>query len=91
MGARPTGDLLTAFVDALRSAHIEAGDVALTYASPSIGSFVTGWEVAPTVNKEPIQLSGYPLVDSPWAYSAFGSGELAIRYGDEVYEIWFNQ
>ena len=21
----------------------------------------------------------------------FGSGELTLRYGDEVYEIWFNQ
>lgn len=79
------------FVDALTSAQIEADDGALSYASPSIGKFLTGWEVTPTVNDEAIQLSGYPLVDSPWAYSAFGSGELAIRYGDEVYEIWFNQ
>jgi hypothetical protein len=45
----------------------------------------------PTVNGEPIALHGYPLVDSPWAYSAFGSGELTIRYGDETYELWFNQ
>jgi hypothetical protein len=79
------------FVDALTSAHIEGDDVGLTYVSPSIGKFLTGWEVTPTVNDEAIQLSGHPLVDSPWAYSAFGSGELAIRYGDEVYEIWFNQ
>jgi len=80
-----------AFVDALRSAAIEVEDGALVYASPSIGQFVTGWEVTPSVNDKAIQLSGYPLVDSPWAYSAFGSGALAIRYGDEVYEIWFNQ
>jgi hypothetical protein len=31
------------------------------------------------------------MVDSPWAYADFGSGELTLRYGDEVYEIWFNQ
>ncbi len=43
------------------------------------------------VNDEPIQLQGYPLVDSPWAYAGFGSGELAIRYGEALYEIWFNQ
>jgi hypothetical protein len=30
-------------------------------------------------------------VDSPWASSAFGSGELTITYGDERHEIWFNQ
>lgn len=79
-----------AFVNAVRSAPIEAKDGALAYESPSIGRFVTGWEVTPTENGGPIQLHGYPLVDSPWAYSAFGSGELTIRYGDEVYEIWFN-
>ena len=45
----------------------------------------------PTVGGEPIQVHGYPLVDSPWAHADFGSGELTIRYGDEVYEIWFNQ
>ncbi|MGN6562367.1 MAG: hypothetical protein ACTHMU_06880, partial [Thermomicrobiales bacterium] len=61
------------------------------YDSPSIGRFVTGWDVSPTVNGTPIVLHGYPLVDSPWANSAFGSGELTIRYGDEAYELWFNQ
>ncbi|HEY63852.1 MAG TPA: hypothetical protein G4O02_04720 [Caldilineae bacterium] len=80
-----------AFVDALKRAPIEVTDEAITYTSPSIGRFVTGWDVTPTVNGEPIQLHGYPLVDSPWAHSDFGSGELTIRYGDEVYEIWFNQ
>ena len=35
--------------------------------------------------------SRYPLVDSPWAHSAFGSGELTLRYGDAVHELWFNQ
>jgi hypothetical protein len=29
------------------------------------------------------------MVGSPWAHSAFGSGELAITYGDERYEVWF--
>ena len=45
----------------------------------------------PTVDGRPIALRGYPLVDSAWAQSAFGSGELAITYGDERYEVWFNQ
>lgn len=80
-----------AFVNALQSAAIEVNDGALVYASPSIGQYVTGWEVTPTVNGEAIPLNGFPLVESPWAYSAFGSGELAIHYGDESYEIWLNQ
>ncbi|MDI7274509.1 MAG: hypothetical protein QME94_00885 [Anaerolineae bacterium] len=80
-----------AFVLALKSASIEARDGTLSYDSPSIGRFVTGWDVAPSVNGEPLQLHGYPLVDSPWAQSRFGSGELALRYGDQAYEIWFNQ
>jgi hypothetical protein len=79
------------FVNAVRSAAVETKDGALIYGSPSVGRFVTGWDVTPTVNGEPIPLRGYPLVDSPWAYSAFGSGELTIRHGDEEHEVWFNQ
>jgi hypothetical protein len=32
-----------------------------------------------------------PMVNSRWAHVDFGSGELAIRYGDQVYALWFNQ
>jgi hypothetical protein len=80
-----------AFVSALTQARIVENEGAITYESPSVGTFVTGWDVAPTANGQPIQLRGYPLVDSPWAYAEFGSGELTVRYGDETYEIWFNQ
>jgi len=63
----------------------------MTFDSPSVGRFVTGWEAQPTINGEPIQLHGYPLVDSAWAHSDFGSGALVIRYGNETHELWFNQ
>jgi hypothetical protein len=79
------------FVDALSAARITTHDGALTYESPTIGRFVTGWDVTPTINDEKIQLSRYPLVDSAWAHADFGSGELELRYGDEVCELWFNQ
>jgi len=80
-----------AFVKALKSARIEVKGGVITYDSPSIGRFVTGWDAVPTVKGEPIQLHGYPMVDSLWAHAHFGSGELTIRYGDQMYEIWFNQ
>ena len=80
-----------AFVAALSSAEIENQESQIVYISPTIGEFVTGWDVAPTVSGAPLQLHGYPLVESPWATSAFGSGEMTLRYGDEKYEIWFNQ
>ncbi len=80
-----------AFVQALSAAAIEERDGVIRYASPSLGRFVTGWDVAPTVNGEPVTLRGYPLVDSPWAHSAFGSGELTIRYEGREHEVWFNQ
>ena len=35
-----------AFVAALKSAAVEAKDGVITYASPSIGAFVTGWDVS---------------------------------------------
>ena len=80
-----------AFTSALQSAKIEVVGDAVHYHSPSIGEFVTGWDVAPTAAGQPIQLHGYPLYDSPWAHADFGSGEMVIHYGQEMYEIWFNQ
>ncbi|CAA9572465.1 MAG: hypothetical protein AVDCRST_MAG88-2478 [uncultured Thermomicrobiales bacterium] len=84
-------DTFDAFVAALEAAPVVAREGAVEFDSPSIGRFVTGWDVAPTAGGEPVDLNGYPLVDSPWAQSAFGSGELTIRHGDERYELWFNQ
>jgi hypothetical protein len=80
-----------AFVNALAGALVTESEGTITYESPSIGSFTTGWDVQPTVDGQPTQLAGYPLVDSPWAYSRFGSGELVVRYGGQTYDIWFNQ
>lgn len=80
-----------ALVNALCQASLTEREDALTFKSPSVGRFVIGWDVQPTVNDEAIQLSRYPLVDSAWAYSDYGSGEMTLRYGDEVYELWFNQ
>ncbi len=79
------------FVRALESAKIAVEAGTIRYESPSVGLFVTGWDVTPTINGQAIPLSRYPLVNSPWAYSRFGSGELEIRYGGQVYEVWFNQ
>jgi hypothetical protein len=80
-----------AFVGSLLAAEVEETADGLCYASPSVGPFVTGWEVTPTIEGDPIPLRRYPLVESPWASSRFGSGELALRYGDQRYDIWFNQ
>ena len=80
-----------AFTAALQAAEVEVIDGAVHYHSPSIGEFVTGWDARPSADGQPIQLHGYPLYDSPWAHADFGSGELAIHYGEETYEIWFNQ
>lgn len=80
-----------AFVAALSAARITAHDGVLTYESPTLGTFITGWDVTPTVNGVPIPLNRYPLVDSAWAHADFGSGEMVLRYGDAVYELWFNQ
>jgi hypothetical protein len=79
------------FVHALSHAKITAKGGALTYESPSVGAFVTGWDVAPTIKGQPVPLRGYPLVDSAWAHADFGSGEMVIRYQGEEREVWFNQ
>jgi len=80
-----------AFSQALSTAKIEEKDGDIHYHSPSIGEFVTGWDVKPSAAGQPIQLHGYPLYDSAWAQAGFGEGTLAIHYGEDEYEIWFNQ
>ncbi len=80
-----------AFMQALAAARVTTQDGALVYESPSAGRFVTGWDAVPTVNGAPIELHRYPLVESEWAHSEFGSGKMVLRYGDELYELWFNQ
>ena len=79
------------FVSALKDVRIEQDGEVLVYRSPSVGEFRTGWEVRPTVDGQPVETRGYPLVDSPWAQAAYGSGEMVIRYGDQRQELWFNQ
>jgi hypothetical protein len=80
-----------AFMQTLRSARVVEKDGAIHYQSPSVGEFITGWDVPPTVAGQPIQLHGYPLYSSPWAQSKFGEGLMTITYANEEYEIWFNQ
>jgi hypothetical protein len=80
-----------AFVQAILAAPLESNGNAVMYTSPSIGRLVSGWDGAPTLDGRPIELRGYPLVDSPWASSRFGSGEFVIRYGGQERELWLNQ
>jgi hypothetical protein len=79
------------FVNAISAAEIRCDGEHLEYQSPSIGQFVSGWDTTPALNGTPIRLHGYPLVESPWASSRFGSGEFLLRYGGEEQEIWLNQ
>jgi hypothetical protein len=79
------------FVSRIAQAEVKLENGVVTYASPSVGSFVTGWEVKPSVGGQPVQLSGYPMIDSAWGHADFGSGELRLTYADLEYELWFNQ
>ena len=78
-----------AFCAALSAAAVDCADGVVSYASPSAGRFVTGWQVQPTLAGQPIALHDYPLVDSPWAHSDFGSGVIKIRHGSLTHELHF--
>jgi hypothetical protein len=78
------------FVAAILAAPLESNGDQVDFGSPSAGRFVSGWDVQPLIDGQPIQLHGYPLVDSPWAQGRFGSGEFTIRYGGEERELWLN-
>ncbi len=80
-----------AFVAAIGGARIGAEDGVITYASPSAGAFVTGWDVTPTVRGQPVALGDYPMVDSNWAYSEYDSGRLSLCHGGDAATIYFGQ
>jgi hypothetical protein len=79
------------FMNAIVATKPHRKDGQLVYASPSVGEIVFGWTGPATVNGNARHLSGYPLVDSPFAQSAFGSGEMVLKHGDGVEELFFNQ
>jgi len=78
------------FVEVLKSSQIIEKDEGLVYLSPSIGEFVVGWNIDPTVNGTPIKLKDYPLISSAYAHSEFGSGHIILQYGNEKIELWFD-
>jgi hypothetical protein len=54
----------------------------IVYASPTSGTLSMGWEGEPAKDGKKVDLD-YPLVDGPYAYSRYESGELVARYGGE--------
>lgn len=78
------------FVNSLRSASVTSKGETVMYQSPSVGAFVTGWDVEPTVAGKPIPLCDYPLIDSPFGQARYGSGEMVYTYGKEKLDLWFN-
>ncbi|MCL6572049.1 MAG: hypothetical protein K6T88_10260, partial [Bacillus sp. (in: Bacteria)] len=82
------------FIKALKLAKIIEKEGSLLYVSPSIGEFIVGWDIKPTVNGTPIKLKDYPLINSVWAHSDFGSGHIILQYNgegsEEKIELWFD-
>ncbi len=89
-GREADWDNFDAFVQAVTTASVVCEGEKVTYHSPSIGTFVTGWIDRSSVEGEPLATRGYPLVDSAWAHSEFGSGEIRVRYHGEMYDIHLN-
>jgi len=77
------------FVLALKNSKILEKDGNILYESPSRGKLIVGWDIDPTINGEKIKLKNYPLLDSPYGYSEFGSGKIKINYKGEEFEIMF--
>lgn len=76
------------FIESIKRADIESVDGGLVYNSPSAGRFLVGWDIEPSVNGEKIKIKDYPLLESPYGYSAFGSGHITLRFKDQIEEIF---
>lgn len=90
-GRRADWKTFEAFVSKLSTLQPKREDGQISYPSPSVGTLRMGWEGPITLNGQRAQTSKYPLLDSPFGRSEFGSGEMVICHGDEEEELFFNQ
>jgi len=73
-----------AFVAAIREATPSRRDGRLVYRSPSVGTIDMAWSGPIRLNGEPAK-TRYPLLDSPYGHSKYGSGRMDVRYhGQEL-------
>jgi hypothetical protein len=87
-GRRADWHSFSAFRDAIQRAPLETRQGKLHYRSPSIGTFVVGWEGVPTVDGVAIQLRDYQSLEGAWGQSIHGSGMLRIRRGEESRDLF---
>jgi len=90
-GRKADSGAFESFVAAIAAVHPARRDGRLVYASPSVGKIAFGQTGPATVNDEERPLRDYPLIDSPFAFGAFGSGKVVLRHGDTIEELFFNQ
>lgn len=90
-GRKADWGLFEDFVTAIVATKPVCKEGQLVYASPSVGEIAFGWTGPAMVDGEARSLSGYPLVDSPFAQSRFGSGEMVLKHGNIIEELFFNQ
>ena len=86
-GRRADWDSFEVFVGALMKVRPHRDDTGrIVYSSPSVGSLQMGWEGPILLDGEEVD-TDYPLLDSPYGYSEYGSGRMTLRYGDEEVEL----
>jgi hypothetical protein len=85
-GRKADWNSFDAFVEAVSSATPGRRDERLVYASPSVGSIEMGWA-------GPILLNGaeadttYPLIDGPYGHAEYDSGDITLRFGEDVARV----
>jgi hypothetical protein len=80
-----------AFVDALAGAEIAIDGLEVTYESPSAGTIQFGWHDPLRVAGAEVELHSYPRFENPYCQAEWGAHQYTIRYGDEQYQIDFEE
>ncbi|MCO5165532.1 MAG: hypothetical protein M9894_04070 [Planctomycetes bacterium] len=74
-----------AFVDAVARARVDvqglaAGDLALEYDAPGVGSLRMRWGARATLDGRPLHVDDFPRLDGPYARQAWGARRLEVRH-----------
>ncbi len=78
------------FVMALCQTKPHRKNEQMVYSSPSIGTVQMGWDGSIVLNNKPID-TNYPLLDSPFGTSVYGSGKVRLHAGAEQVILTFGE
>ncbi len=83
LGRKAVDGEFAKWVEKVSAAAIRFDGDEVSYDAPGVGKVAMGWDTAMTVDRKPVDVSGYERFDNPYCRSIWGSGKYEIHLGGE--------